>query len=69
MTASATFALAMLGLAGFASPAAALAGDTIMVTTAIQAAVDTAQPGDTILVLADRAPRASDSVFAAQRPL
>ena len=28
---SAVFALAMLGLAGFASPAAALAGDTIMV--------------------------------------
>ena len=47
---SAVFALAMLGLAGFASPAAALAGDTIMVTTTIQAAVDAAQPGDTILV-------------------
>ena len=50
VTASAVFALAMLGLAGFASPAAALAGDTIMVTTTIQAAVDAAQPGDTILV-------------------
>ena len=47
---SAVFALAMLGLAGFASPAAALAGDTILVTTTIQAAVDAAQPGDTILV-------------------
>jgi hypothetical protein len=50
VTASAVFALAMLGLAGFASTAAAPAGDTIMVTTTIQAAVDAAQPGDTILV-------------------
>jgi nitrous oxidase accessory protein NosD len=46
---SAVFAL-MLGLAGVASPAAARAGDTILVTTTIQAAVDAAQPGDTILV-------------------
>jgi parallel beta-helix repeat protein len=44
--------LALLGLAlaGVASPAAALAGNTIVVTTTIQAAVDAAQPGDTILV-------------------
>ena len=43
--------LAVLGLAGVASPAAAaLAGDTIVVTTTIQAAVDAAQAGDTILV-------------------
>jgi polygalacturonase len=47
---SALFVLAMLGLAGVASPAAALAGNTIIVTTTIQAAVDAAQPGDTILV-------------------
>jgi hypothetical protein len=47
---SALFVLAMLGFAGVASPAAALAGDTIIVTTTIQAAVDAAQPGDTILV-------------------
>jgi parallel beta-helix repeat protein len=47
---SAAFALAMLGLTGFASPTAALPGDTIVVTTTIQAAVDAAQPGDTILV-------------------
>jgi hypothetical protein len=40
---SAVFALAMLGFAGFASPAAALAGDTIVVTSTIQAAVDAAQ--------------------------
>ena len=39
---SAVFALAMLGFAGFASPAAALAGDTIVVTSTIQAAVDAA---------------------------
>ena len=50
VAASAVFALAMLGFAGVASPAAALAGDTILVTTTIQAAVDAAQPGDTILV-------------------
>jgi parallel beta-helix repeat protein len=42
--------LTVLGLAGVASPAAALAGDTIVVTTTIQAAVDAAQAGDTILV-------------------
>jgi parallel beta-helix repeat protein len=42
--------VALLGLAGVASPAAALAGRTIVVTTTIQAAVDAAQPGDTILV-------------------
>jgi parallel beta-helix repeat protein len=47
---SAVFALAMLGLAAVPSPAAALTGDTIVVTTTIQAAVDAAQPGDTILV-------------------
>ena len=47
LAASAVFALAMLGLAGFPSPAAALGGDTIMVTTTIQAAVDAAPPGDT----------------------
>jgi parallel beta-helix repeat protein len=50
LAAGASFALAMLGLVGFASPAAALPGDTIVVTTTIQAAVDAAQPGDTILV-------------------
>lgn len=42
--------LAVLGLAGVASPAAAGAGHTIVVTTTIQAAVDAAQPGDTVLV-------------------
>jgi len=44
--------LALLGLAlaGAAAPAAALPGNTIVVTTTIQAAVDAAQPGDTILV-------------------
>jgi pectin methylesterase-like acyl-CoA thioesterase len=42
--------LTVLGFAGFPSPAAALAGDTIVVRTTIQAAVDAAQPGDTILV-------------------
>jgi parallel beta-helix repeat protein len=42
--------VALLGLAGVASPAAALAGRTIVVTTTIQAAVNAAQPGDTILV-------------------
>lgn len=47
---SAVFVLAVLGVAVVASPAAALAGDTIVVTTTIQAAVDAAQPGDTILV-------------------
>jgi parallel beta-helix repeat protein len=47
---SAVVVLTVLGFAGFPSPAAALAGDTIVVTTTIQAAVDAAQPGDTILV-------------------
>jgi parallel beta-helix repeat protein len=47
---SAVFVLAVLGVAVVASPAAALAGDTIVVTTTIQAAADAAQPGDTILV-------------------
>jgi hypothetical protein len=37
---SAVIVLAMLGLVGIASPAAALAGNTIVVTTTIQAAVD-----------------------------
>jgi parallel beta-helix repeat protein len=50
VAASAVFALGVLGCAGAASPAAALAGDTIVVRTTIQAAVDAAQPGDTILV-------------------
>jgi parallel beta-helix repeat protein len=50
VAASAVFALAMLGVAVVASPAAALTGDTIIVTTTIQAAVDAAQPGDTVLV-------------------
>jgi len=44
----AVFVLAMLGWVAAASPAAA--GDTIVVTTTIQAAVDAAQPGDKILV-------------------
>jgi parallel beta-helix repeat protein len=47
---SAVVVLAVLGLMAAASPAAALAGRTILVTTTIQAAVDAAQPGDTILV-------------------
>jgi parallel beta-helix repeat protein len=47
---SAILVLAMLALAAVAFPAAALASDTIVVTSTIQAAVDTAQPGDTILV-------------------
>jgi parallel beta-helix repeat protein len=42
--------LAVLGLVGVASPAGAHTGHTIVVTTTIQAAVDAAQPGDTILV-------------------
>jgi parallel beta-helix repeat protein len=42
--------LALLGLVAVASPAAAVAGNTIVVITTIQAAVDAAQPGDTILV-------------------
>jgi parallel beta-helix repeat protein len=47
---SAVVVLAVLGMAAVASPAAALGSDTIVVTTTIQAAVDAAQPGDTILV-------------------
>jgi parallel beta-helix repeat protein len=47
---SAVIVLAMLELVGIASPAAALAGTTIVVTTTIQAAVNAAQPGDTIVV-------------------
>jgi polygalacturonase len=50
LAASTLFALAMLGFAGVASPAAAHTGHMIVVTTTIQAAVDAAQPGDTILV-------------------
>jgi parallel beta-helix repeat protein len=50
VVASTLFALAMFGLAGTASPAAAHTGHTIVVTTTIQAAVDAAQPGDTVLV-------------------
>jgi parallel beta-helix repeat protein len=47
---SAVVVFTVLGFAGFPSPAAALAGDTIVVRTTIQAAVDAAQRGDTILV-------------------
>jgi parallel beta-helix repeat protein len=47
---SAVVVLTVLGCAMVASPAAALAGRTILVTTTIQAAVDAAEPGDTILV-------------------
>src|SRR5436190_1824918 len=47
---SITSAVAVLGLAAVTPPAAALSSDTIVVTTTIQAAVDAAQPGDTILV-------------------
>jgi hypothetical protein len=50
VAASTLFALAMLGFAGVASPAAAHTGHTIIVATTIQAAVDAAQPGDTVLV-------------------
>jgi parallel beta-helix repeat protein len=50
VTASAVFALAVLGFAAVPSPATALPGDTIVVTTTIQAAVDAALPGDTIVV-------------------
>ena len=50
VVASTLFALATLGFAGVASPAAAHTSRTIVVTTTIQAAVDTAQPGDTVLV-------------------
>ena len=47
---SITSAVAVLGLAAVTPPAAALSSDTIVVTSTIQAAVDAAQPGDTILV-------------------
>jgi parallel beta-helix repeat protein len=47
---SAVVVLTALGFAAVVSPAVALAGDTIVVTTTIQAAVDAAQPGDTIRV-------------------
>jgi parallel beta-helix repeat protein len=47
---SAVVVLTALGFAAAVSPVAALAGDTIVVTTTIQAAVDAAQPGDTIRV-------------------
>src|SRR5512132_1383400 len=47
---SAVVVLTVLGCAVVASPAAALAGRTILVTTTIQAAVDVAQAGDTIQV-------------------
>jgi parallel beta-helix repeat protein len=46
----ATLVLAVLGFAAVALPASAVAGNTIVVRTTIQAAVDAAQPGDTILV-------------------
>src|SRR4051812_20402251 len=50
-TASVTSAVFVLVLGVLASPAqAAPAGNTITVTTTIQAAVDAAQPGDTIVV-------------------
>jgi hypothetical protein len=42
--------LAVLGLAGVATPAAAHPSRMIVVRTTIQAAVDAARPGDTILV-------------------
>jgi parallel beta-helix repeat protein len=47
---SAVVLLGLLGMVAVASPAAAHASRTIVVTTTIQAAVDAAQPGDTILV-------------------
>ena len=47
---SAVVVLTLLGCAAVASPAAARASRTILVTTTIQAAVDAAQPGDTVLV-------------------
>ena len=47
---SAVVVLTVLGCAAVASPAAARASRTILVTTTIQAAVDAAQPGDTVLV-------------------
>jgi parallel beta-helix repeat protein len=49
-TTRAVVVLAVLGLVGVASPVAAHSGDTIVVKTTIQAAVDAAQPGDTILI-------------------
>jgi hypothetical protein len=42
--------LGWLGMVTVTSPAAAHTSRTIVVTTTIQAAVDAAQPGDTILV-------------------
>ena len=54
---SAVVVLTVLGCTAVASPAAALARRTILVTTTIQAAVDAAEPGDTILV--PRGPTAS----------
>jgi parallel beta-helix repeat protein len=47
---SAVVLLGLLGMVTVASPAAAHTGHIIVVTTTIQAAVDAAQPGDTILV-------------------
>jgi nitrous oxidase accessory protein NosD len=47
---SAVVVLTVLGCAAVASPAAARTSRTILVTTTIQAAVDAAQPGDTVLV-------------------
>jgi parallel beta-helix repeat protein len=47
---SAVVLLGLLGSAVVAAPATARVSHTIVVTTSIQAAVDAAQPGDTILV-------------------
>jgi parallel beta-helix repeat protein len=47
---SAVVVLTVLGCVVVASPAAARASRTIVVTTTIQAAVDAARPGDTVLV-------------------
>jgi parallel beta-helix repeat protein len=47
---SAVVVLTVLGCVVVASPVAARASRTIVVTTTIQAAVDAAQPGDTVLV-------------------
>jgi hypothetical protein len=47
---SAVVLLGLLGMVAVAPPAAARVSRTIVVTTTIQAAVDAAQPGDTILV-------------------
>jgi parallel beta-helix repeat protein len=48
---SAVVLLGLLGMVTVAAPAGAHPSRTIIVTTTIQAAVDAAQPGDTILVL------------------